>query len=130
MTEAEAIVQRQLEAYNARDLEAWLSTYAPDARQYELHGGVLASGHSEMRARMAARFEEPHLHATLLSRAVMGNVVVDHERVTRTFPEGKGSVEMLCIYEVRSGTIVKATFALGLKTLERSAFDTADQQGW
>ena len=29
------LVQRQLDAYNQRDLDAWLKTYAPDAQQFE-----------------------------------------------------------------------------------------------
>ena len=48
----------------------------------------------------------------------MGNVVTDHELVTRNFPEGRGSVEMLCIYEVLDGHIQKATFAMGEKRLD------------
>lgn len=113
MTSATDTVQRQLEAYNARDLEAWLATYADDAEQYELHGALLARGHEQMRQRMKERFAEPDLHAELLSRVVMGPLVVDHERITRNFPEGKGSVEMLCVYQVAEGRIVKASFALG-----------------
>lgn len=34
-TSPEVVVQRQLDAYNAKNLEAWLSTYAPDAKQFE-----------------------------------------------------------------------------------------------
>ena len=117
MPAPETVVQRQLDAYNARDLGAWLATYAPDAAQFELHGGLLASGHAEMRARMAARFAEPDLHAQLLARIVMGQIVTDYERITRTFPEGTGTIEMLCIYEVAGDTIAKATFALGEKRL-------------
>jgi hypothetical protein len=117
MTPPEETVQRQLDAYNARDLEAWLATYASDAQQFELHGSVLATGHAEMRSRMATRFSEPDLKAVLLKRTVMGNIVVDHERITRNFPEGRGTVEMLCIYEVAEGKIRKATFALGKKVL-------------
>ncbi|MDB5972332.1 MAG: steroid delta-isomerase [Hydrocarboniphaga sp.] len=115
MTPAETIVQKQLDSYNARDLEAWLATYAVDAQQFELHGGLLASGHAQMRARMSARFLEPDLHARLLSRVVMGNIVVDHELITRNFPEGRGTVEMLCLYEVSADLIQKASFALGQK---------------
>ena len=70
----EAVVQRQLDAYNARDLDALLATYAPDARQYELPAQLLAAGHAEMRPRFALRFGEPDLHARLLQRAVMGNI--------------------------------------------------------
>lgn len=118
MTTAEQVVQRQLDAYNARDLDAWLSAYAPDAEQYELHGALLAAGHEQMRTRMMARFTEPNLHARLLSRLVMGQIVIDHELVTRTFPEGPGTVEMLCIYEVSGNAIQKASFRLGTKTLK------------
>jgi hypothetical protein len=125
MSRPESIVQRQLEAYNARDLPAWLATYAPDAQQFELHGACLAAGHAQMRERMAARFAEPDLHAELLSRVVMGSVVVDHERITRNFPEGKGAIEMLCVYEVVDGLIAKASFALGTKVLQGHAQSAA-----
>lgn len=47
------------------------------------------------------------------SRTVMENVVVDHEFITRTFPDGLATVEMICIYEVAASHIVKATFAVG-----------------
>ena len=109
----EQVVQRQLAAYNARDLEAWLATYAEDAQQFELHGGLLAAGHAQMRERMRARFAEPDLQAQLLNRVVMGDIVVDHELITRNFDDGKGTVEMLCVYEVGQGLIRKASFKLG-----------------
>jgi hypothetical protein len=111
------VVQRQLDAYNAKDLEALLATYAPDARQFELHGGLLAEGHAQMRERMRVRLAEPDLHAELLSRVAMGRIVVDHERVTRNFPEGKGTMEMVCIYEVDGRLIRKATFTFGERSI-------------
>lgn len=109
----EQVVQRQLDAYNARDLEEFLGAYAEDAEQHLLHAGVIASGREEIRKRMAERFADPALHAELVSRTVMDNIVVDHEFVTRTFPDGLGTVEMICIYEVHAGHIAKATFAIG-----------------
>ena len=114
----ESVIQRQLDAYNAHDLEAWLATYAPDAVQYQHPAQVLAQGHSQMRARMVERFAEPDLHARLIHRMVMGQVVVDHEEITRNFPEGRGRVQMICVYEVRDGRIQAASFALGEKTLD------------
>jgi hypothetical protein len=113
-----AVIQRQLEAYNRKDIDALLATYAPDAEQYVLHGDRLAKGHAQLRQRMLARFAEPNLHARLLSRTVMGAVVVDLEEVTRNFPEGNGRMEMLCVYEVVEGRIARASFALGTPTLE------------
>jgi putative hydrolase of HD superfamily len=112
-----AVVQAQLDAYNAKDIDALLATYAPDAEQYVLHGELLARGHEQMRARFLARFAEPDLHARLLSRTVTGNVVADLELIERTFPEGPGTIEMLCLYEVAGGRIRKASFVTGEKRL-------------
>jgi hypothetical protein len=111
------LIQHQLDMYNAKDIDGWLACYAIDAQQYTLHGELLASGHEQMRARISNRFTEPDLHARLLNRTVMGHLVVDLELITRNFPEGKGNIEMLCIYEVVDGLIHKASFALGEKTI-------------
>jgi putative hydrolase of HD superfamily len=108
-----SIVQAQLDAYNAKDIDALLTTYATDAEQYQLHGEMFARGHEQMRARFLARFAEPDLHAALISRTIMENVVIDHEVVTRNFAEGVGSVDMLCVYEIADGRIQKASFAVG-----------------
>ena len=91
--------------------------FAPDAEQYVLHGERLAQGHAQMRERFLARFAEPDLHARLLSRTVVGAMVVDCELITRNFPEGLGTVEMLCVYEVVNGRIQRASFATGAKCL-------------
>lgn len=112
-----SIVQAQLDAYNAKDIDALLTTYAPDAEQYQLHGELLARGHEQMRPRFLTRFSEPDLHASLISRTVMGNIVIDSELITRNFPEGVGTVEMLCIYEIANGRIQKASFATGKTSL-------------
>lgn len=120
-TAPETIVQRQLDAYNARDIDALLATYAPDARQYEHPATLLASGAADMRARMALRFAEPNLHARLLQRVVMGNIVIDHEEVTRTFPEGTGRVDMVAIYEVVDGKIQSASVQVSNKRLDAAA---------
>ena len=116
----EAVVQQQLDAYNARDVEAILATYAEEARQYEHPDQLLATGHAELRARFEVRFQEPNLHAHLLQRIVMGRFVVDHERVTRTFPEGPGTIELLATYEVVEDRIANAWFLAGPKDLARS----------
>ncbi|MFC5458343.1 nuclear transport factor 2 family protein [Massilia niabensis] len=117
MTTPAAVVQAQLDAYNAKDIDALMGTYAPDAQQFTLHGPLLAEGSEQIRPRYVARFAEPDLHARLLSRTVLGNIVIDLEVVTRNFPEGKGAVEMLCIYEVVEGRIARASFAVGPATL-------------
>ena len=116
-TNPASVVQAQLDAYNDKDIDALMRTYAPDAQQFTLHGPLLAEGVDAIRPRYLARFLEPDLHARLITRSVVGNIVTDVEVVTRNFPEGQGTVEMLCIYEVVDGRIARASFATGAMTL-------------
>jgi len=108
-----AVVQRQLDAYNARDVDALLATYAADARQFEHPATLVASGAVQIGERMALRFQEPDLHARLIQRVVMGDIVIDHELVTRNLPQGRGTVELVAIYEVCDGKIQSASVKIG-----------------
>lgn len=114
----ESVVQRQLDAYNAHDVDALLATYAEDVQQFEFPGTLLCNGASQLRERMTARLSDPLLHARLINRVVMGNTVIDHEEVTRSFPEGPGKIELVAIYEVRDGKITAARFISGKITLD------------
>lgn len=111
------IVQAQLDAFNTKDIDALMRAYAPDAEQFTLHGERVAKGHEQLRSRYQLRFEEPDLHARLLSRVVVGNVITDSELITRNFPEGLGTIEILCIYEVVNGYIQRTSFAAGEKII-------------
>jgi len=111
-------VQRQLEAFNALDLEAILAIYADDAELFEHPSKLGARGTADLRARFASRFAEPNLFAKLVHRVVVGNTVVDHETVTRTFPEGPGTLELVMIYEVKDGRIAKAWSIPGKPIIE------------
>lgn len=112
-----AIVQRQLDAYNARDIAALLAIYADDAEIFEHPAQLLARGAAALRERFTARFQEPNLHAALQRRIVLGNFVFDHEIITRTFPEGPGTLEVVMIYEVAAGRIARSWSVPGAKTL-------------
>lgn len=110
-------VAAQLAAYNARDIEAFMVPWACDCLYYAFPDQLLATGLDEVRARHVVRFREPNLHGTLLSRVSVGSIVVDHETVTRDFPEGPGAVDVIAIYEVADGKIAKAWFKMGEKRL-------------
>jgi len=113
----EVVVQRQLDAFNSRDLDALLATYSDEAEIYEHPGTLIAAGKDALRERYRVRLAEPNLHAELLYRVVLGSKVIDHERVTRTFPEGEGEIDLLMIYEVKDGRIAKAWSVAGARTL-------------
>ena len=79
----EQAVQHQLDAYNARDLARFLEVYADDVVVCRLPSTEPAF---TSRAGLAEfyrtqRFNLPALRAELVNRMVIGNVVVDHERV-------------------------------------------------
>lgn len=114
------VIQRQLEAYNARDLDELMALYAPDAGLYEHPDKLLVKGTAALRERFAVRFQEPNLHAALLNRIVAGDIVIDHELVTRTFPEGPGTIELVMLYEVKAGRIARAWATAGVKVLSKS----------
>ncbi len=115
---AAEVVQRQLDAYNARDIDALMATYADDVEHFEFPATPVASGAAQVRERLHVRLQEPSLHAQLLGRTAMGNLVIDHELVTRDFPEGRGTVELIAMYEVQGEKIVCAWFKFGAKRLD------------
>jgi uncharacterized protein (TIGR02246 family) len=103
------VVQRQLDAYNAQDLEAFLATYAPDCVICDLNGAVTQSGHDEVRARYAAMFAQyPQNRARVMNRMSVGDVVIDHEDVLRA--PGGPRLEAIAIYTVSDGRIVRVDF--------------------
>jgi hypothetical protein len=116
--DAEGIVQRQLDAYNARNIDGFMAMWASDAQYFEHPSKLLASGAAEIRARHIARFKEANLFGRLIKRMVVGNKVVDQEVVTRTFPEGTGRVDVIAIYEVKGDKIANAWFILGSPALD------------
>lgn len=98
------------------------STYGGNAILITL--AFLAQGAGAIRQRHVERFEETNLHGRLLERIAVGNVVVDREVVTRTFPDGPGEVDVLAIYEVEHGRITKAWFKMGTPRLHVPAVIT------
>lgn len=109
----EEVVQAQLDAFNARDINTWLATYATDARQFVWPAQLVATGHAQIKERAETRFQEADLHAHLIKRAIMGDLVIDSEKVTRLFPDGPGYIELTCMYEVKAGKIQNASFIFG-----------------
>ncbi len=121
VSDAEAVVARQLDAYNARNIDAFMAAWHDDAEYVAHPNELLARGNGEIRARHEIRFKEPDLHGRLIARMSVGNLVVDREIVTRNFPEGRGTVDVIAIYEIAAGKIARAWFKLGNPTLDKDA---------
>ena len=50
------IVQHQLDAYNAHDVEAWMAIYSDDVQHFEFPSTLVASGAAQARERLSVRF--------------------------------------------------------------------------
>ena len=108
MESAESVVQRQLEAYNRRDLAAFLDCYAGDARLFRPPHVPWLEGREAIAARYGTLFESsPALRATIVNRMVLDRFVIDHEHI-----EGhqRGTFDAAAIYEVVDGRIANAWF--------------------
>lgn len=92
------VVERQFEAYNARDVEAFCATYADDCVIAEYKGAILQNGKAEMRARYAKTFSDfPQNRARSINRMVLGDC--DRSRKGRAFARGpvlRGRLHLYC----------------------------------
>ncbi len=106
----EEIVQKQLEAYNSRDMETYISLFSDDVKFYNYEDHVLTmEGKEACRSYYQDLFDaSPNLHSTTLKRIVHNNVVIEHESITGR----KGltqAITMILIFEIEEGKISKIT---------------------
>lgn len=107
-----ALAQRQLDAYNTGDIDAFCACYHPEVTGLRLNNNKAGKpGLENFRATYKALFEaNPNLHCELKSRIVLGETVVDEEWVTGLagHPEG---IHAVAIYGFRDGLIDRIWFA-------------------
>ena len=106
------VVQRQLEAYNARDLPRFVACYSDSVQVFRPPSGDPAiagkAAFSDFYA--TQRFHLPALRAEVVNRIVLGNKVIDHERV---FGVRAQAFEVAVVYEVSAGLIQAVWFFQG-----------------
>lgn len=101
------LAQRQLNAYNLRDIEAFLEPYAQDVEIYTFPEKLQVKGKEAMRAMYTPMFANtPNLHCELVNRMVQGNTVIDQESVQF----GNQMVEAIAVYHIEDGKIKKVYF--------------------
>ncbi len=107
---SEKVIQNQVEAYNSRDIDQFVACHGPHVKLYNF-GEIepFCIGSDKLRSRYAEVFDSsPLLHTKIINRITMGNTVIDHEIVTGR--AGVDSIEMVAIYTVENGLIVRADF--------------------
>ncbi|MEI6263672.1 MAG: nuclear transport factor 2 family protein [Sphingobacteriia bacterium] len=104
----EQIVQKNLTAYNKRDINGFIASFSNDIALYN-YGEAKPSivGIDAIKAFYKRVFDaSPNLHSTILKRIVFDNKVIDHERITGRVGSEK-PVEIVLIYEIINFKIVK-----------------------
>lgn len=111
MSDPEAIVQQQVNAYNNHDIEAFVATYSPNVRILKLSDNeIILSGMEALRELYSERFQHPNLRGEIAQRMALGDFVIDFERVSGVI-EGE-IVEAIAIYEVQDDLIQRVWFIL------------------
>ena len=103
-------VQRQLDAYNARDLDRFVAQYSDDVQLFRPPEPLpFLNGKAAMAEHYASkRFNLSGLHAALVNRMVVGNKVVDHEHITGV---GDAPMDAAVVFQVNAqGLICKVWF--------------------
>ncbi len=107
------LVQRQLDAYNAHDLDGFIATYSPDIEIFEITDAATPrmtglAGMREVYGEMFATI--PNLHCNLGNRIAEGAYVIDHEICIMGEPSDPPE-RAIAIYQVEGGLIRRVWFA-------------------
>ena len=101
-----ALVQRQLNAYNGHNLEAFLEPYAEDVEIYRFPNTLQMKGKDAMRQSYQFVNETPTLHCEITERIIRGNTVIDHENVRFE----NQTATAIAIYHIEGGKIKRVYF--------------------
>ena len=101
MPDVTEVIDAQLDAYNARDLERFVACHAAGVVITNASGDVLAEGHDGMRQMYAGLFENsPQLAATIHNRIVVGEFVADGDlaQTGQVHKAGRADVVAVRVY--------------------------------
>lgn len=104
------IVQGQVDAFNARDLDRFVGYYSANVVLDDGDGHVMAQGHDALRALYGQLFaQSPALHAEIPRRIHVGSYVIDEEEISGFIFEGFPSeMHVAVIYRMEGDTIARA----------------------
>lgn len=103
------IIDRLVDAYNARDARAFANFFAVDA----IHGNLNAADRLHGREAIYARYVDvfttyPENHSDVVHRIAYGPFVIDHERVRRS--ETAEPFDVVAIYTMKDGLVARIDF--------------------
>lgn len=107
VSEAEPIVQAQLDAYNVKDIDAFTKTFTDSIVAYDYPHKLSFKGQEQLHTMFSGFFTQtPDLHCEIKNRIVLGNIVIDDEYITAN----GNLISSVAIYEIENGKIAKMIF--------------------
>lgn len=99
----------QLKGYNERNIDLFLEAYSDSVKVYNFPNELMYTGKETMRMNYSGMFNNlKDLHCTIKSRMVLGNTVIDEERVV--IRNGQPTLEAIAIYKIAAGKIQEVYF--------------------
>jgi hypothetical protein len=110
-----ATAEAMIAAYNAQDVDIYVSHMTDDACEANYRGDVLREGKEGTRSGLAAAFTRwPHNQAEIMERQAIGDYVIFREHVTRgAGTDGSALVEpfdVVAIYSFDGGKCSRVEF--------------------
>jgi hypothetical protein len=105
----EQVVQGQVDAFNARDIERFLCFYDSDAVVEDGQNNTMARGHEALRALYGPLFaQSPDLHVDIPQRILVGAYVLDEEAIRGFIVPGfPPELHAAAVYRVEGTAIVQ-----------------------
>ena len=101
------IIQKQVEAFNSRNLDAFVSCYTENVKVQRFPNEKMYQGNDKMRENYDRFFENVKQSSVeVVNRIVLENMIIDEERTMVDGREG----HQVAIYKVESGRIASMTF--------------------
>ncbi len=106
---SEKLANDQLNAYNNRNIEAFIAPYSDSVKVFTFPNTLNYQGKNQMRKVYGEMFQAlPDLHCQLVNRIVLGNIVIDQEKVT--LRKDQPVLEAIAIYKVWMDKIQEVYF--------------------
>jgi len=113
VSEASDLIDAQLAAYRARNLDEFLSFYAEDVLIEDGDHNVVTRGRQGMRESYGPFFSaSPNLHLEIPRRIEIGDFVIDEELIDGIIVDGilQSQQHVVTIYRVTNSLISHVTF--------------------
>lgn len=104
--EVEAIVQKQFDTWNAKDIDNFVKTFSDDIKVYEYQNTLYVDGQKQLYDLFSELFtQSPDLLCEISNRIIIGNIVIDKELIS----DKNDTHEAIVLYEVEKGKIFRMT---------------------